>query len=381
VTPTFEPTPQAAAARLRAVRPGDYARTRNHLDGAVTRLSPYLTHGFVHVPEVMQALNLRADAKLAFELGWREFFHHAWRHDGEAIFASLHDGPLADAAYARTLPADVREGRTGVPAIDAAVRALYADGYIHNHARMWLASYLVHLRKVHWRAGADWLYAHLLDGDLASNHLSWQWVAGTASSKPYLFNAENVARYAPDHWRSSGTAIDADYDALDRSARSPRAHAAEVGRHAAVNEPALHATPPSEFGFSAPAPDGATTTAAATSLRGQDLWLVHPWSLAEPPPGTTAVAVLDATFHRAWPWSERRWRFVAARMAALTPRRWIGERDALRAALAGATTVRGIHNLHLGPTWSAIDLAPMPRAFADPPERCRSFSAFWHRQA
>ena len=79
---------------------------------------------------------------------------------------------------------------------DAWVAELKHTGYLHNHARMWLASYVVHLRKVHWRAGADWLYAHLLDGDLASNHLSWQWVAGTGSHKPYLFNAENVARIA-----------------------------------------------------------------------------------------------------------------------------------------------------------------------------------------
>ncbi|MGC8035725.1 FAD-binding domain-containing protein, partial [Salmonella enterica] len=74
-----------------------------------------------------------------------------------------------------------------------------------NHARMWLASYVVHLRKVHWRAGADWMVGHLLDGDLASNHLSWQWVAGTGSHKPYLFNAENVAKYAPAEWHSPGT--------------------------------------------------------------------------------------------------------------------------------------------------------------------------------
>ncbi|MFX7866419.1 FAD-binding domain-containing protein, partial [Acinetobacter baumannii] len=81
-------------------------------------------------------------------------------------------------AYAAEVPLDVREGRTGVPVVDEAVRVLYRTGLLHNHARMWLASYLVHLRKLHWRAGADWLYGHLLDGDLASNHLSWQWVAG-----------------------------------------------------------------------------------------------------------------------------------------------------------------------------------------------------------
>jgi hypothetical protein len=84
------------------------------------------------------------------------------------------------AAYVRELPTEIRQGCTGVPVIDEAVYALYANGTLHNHARMGLASYVVHVRKVHWRAGADWLYSHLLDGDLASNHLSWQWVAGTS---------------------------------------------------------------------------------------------------------------------------------------------------------------------------------------------------------
>ena len=103
------------------------------------------------------------------------------------------------------------------------MRGLYATGMLHNHARMWLASYVVHVRKVHWRAGADWLYGHLLDGDLASNHLSWQWVAGTGSAKPYLFNAENVARFAPAAWHSPGSVIDTSYEALDAWARSPAA--------------------------------------------------------------------------------------------------------------------------------------------------------------
>jgi deoxyribodipyrimidine photo-lyase len=366
------PTPQAALQTLAAVRPSDYARTRNHLNGAVTRLSPYLTHGFLHVPDVVSALALRREHKLVFELGWREFFHHAWRHDGDAIFTSLHDGPLPDAAYTRELPADIREGRTGVPAIDQAVRALYAAGYLHNHARMWLASYVVHVRKVHWRVGADWLYAHLLDGDLASNHLSWQWVAGTGSQKPYLFNAGNVERYAQAPWHSAGTAIDASYDALDRLARSPRAMPAEAGARAAVIEPPLFAAPPADLGFVAP---------DARAVKDKEVWLVQPWSLADAPPGTLPVAVLDAAFHRAWPWSERRWRFAGARMTALTAQRWIGERDTLHAALAAAKSVRGFRNLHHGAAFDAFDLVPMPRAFTDPDTRCRSFSAFWNQQA
>lgn len=367
----FAPTPQAAERALRAARPGEYARTRNHLRGAVTQLSPYLTHGFLHAPDVLRALDLRSGHKLAMELGWREFFHHAWRHDGEGIFTSLHPGPLPDAAYARELPQDIREGRSGVPAIDQAVRTLYASGYLHNHARLWLASYVVHWRKVHWRAGADWLYAHLIDGDLASNHLSWQWVAGTGSVKPYLFNAEQVQRLADAPWHSAGTALDAAPGVIERLARSPRAAPAEPGEHAAVAEPPLLHAPPADIGFVAP---------DAAAVKDRDVWLVHPWSLADPPPGTLPVAVADAAFHRAWPWSERRWRFVGTRLATLTPLRWTGERDVLHAALAGARSVRGIHNLHLGALLDPFHLTPMPRAFIDPPTRCRSFSSFWSKQ-
>ena len=221
----FEPTPDAARARLAAVRPAAYARTRSALDGAVTRLSPYLTHGLLTLPEVLRAVDARqalpVQHKFVYELGWRAYFRHVWAGRGDAILQSLHPGPLPDAAYARELPADLREARTGVPAIDQAVRQLYASGWLHNHARMWLASYTVHLRKVHWRAGADWMLGHLLDGDLASNHLSWQWVAGTGSHKPYLFNADNVARYAPQAWHSDGTVIDTGYDVLARLAAAP----------------------------------------------------------------------------------------------------------------------------------------------------------------
>jgi deoxyribodipyrimidine photo-lyase len=169
----YEPTPAAALARLEAVDPTAYARTRNHLEGAVTGLGPYLTHGLLSLPQVRDHLvtrhRLHADHKLVFELTWREYFRHVWAHEGDGILASLHEGPLPEPAYARELPADLRQARTGVPAIDFAVRQLYATGTLHNHARMWLASYTVHLRKVAWRAGADGMLAHLLDGDLASN--------------------------------------------------------------------------------------------------------------------------------------------------------------------------------------------------------------------
>ena len=159
----FPPIRAAARARLDAVRPHEYERTRNFLNGAVTGLSPYITHGIVSLPEVLAGVAerhpLKVQHKLVFELGWREYFQHVWQARGDGIFSSIHPGPLPDEAYGDRLPTDIREGATGIPVIDMAVRTLYSTGYLHNHARMWLASYVVHVRKVHWRIGADWLSA------------------------------------------------------------------------------------------------------------------------------------------------------------------------------------------------------------------------------
>lgn len=379
--PEFEATPAAALARLAAVRPDAYARTRNHLDGAVTRLSPYITHGLLTLPQVHAAVSARhalaPDHKLVFELAWREYFRHVWWHDGEGILESLHEGPLPDSAYVRQLPADLIRGETGVPVIDRAVRQLVDTGWLHNHARMWLASYVVHVRHLHWRAGADWMFGHLLDGDLASNHLSWQWVAGTGSHKPYLFNAENVARYAPSDWHSPGTVIDTSYESLERMARSARAPRA-AGAAGAASDPASGLLAHPGSGFTAP---------SAETVRGRDVWVIHPWALADPPadgpPDALRVAVADADWHARWPWSAARWRFVTARMRALCSRPgdalWWGSRRELVAALQAARSVRGVDDPHLGGWLDSFDLDPQPLLFEWPQRRCGSFSQFWNR--
>jgi deoxyribodipyrimidine photo-lyase len=266
-----------------------------------------------------------------------------------------------------------------VPAIDQAVRALYRDGWLHNHARMWLASYIVHLRKVHWRTGADWMFGHLLDGDLASNHLSWQWVAGTGSHKPYLFNAENVAKYAPTDWHSAGSAIDQSYDALDRIARDAEADVGPAGlwvdSGSGMAEPALWREPPPTLaGLVAPEPAG---------LRGRDVWLVHPWALGEPPAdlakGTLRIGVFVSDFHALWPWSELRWQFVATRMAKLCERIWCTDAATLHTLLAGTRSLRSQADPHLGGLLDRCELQARPRLFADPGKRCTSFSQFWSR--
>ena len=377
----FAPTFAAAQARIAAVRPAAYARTRNALDGAVSGLSPYITHGFVTLTDVLAGVQARhtldMQHKFVFELGWRDYFRHVWLHRGEGILRSLHEGPLTDDAYARELPADIRQACTGVPVVDEAVRTLYATGMLHNHARMWLASYVVHVRKVHWRTGADWLYGHLLDGDLASNHLSWQWVAGTGSNKPYLFNADNVSRYAPAAWHSPGTVIDQPYEALDALARRRQPPPGPCDQLASTStpEPWLHAEPPDEVDWTPP---------SAASVDGRDVWLVHPWNLGPLPAslGTDAVVlgVFVADFHSGWPWSARRWRFVGSRMAELATERWHGDAATIADALKSARSVRSIDEPHLAPwltQWAACEAAPA--LFAPVDRRCDSFSQWWTR--
>lgn len=191
----------AALAALAQIDPATYARTRNRLDGAITRLSPWLRHGVLSTAEVRDVAFHRVARpefaeKLVSELAWRDYWQRVYASLGERISQPIE---LAAATSRRAVindvPDDVLSASTGMACIDAFVRDLHATGFLHNHARMWLAAWLVHARGVCWQAGAAWFLSRLLDADPASNTLSWQWVAGTFSAKPYIFNRENLERY------------------------------------------------------------------------------------------------------------------------------------------------------------------------------------------
>ena len=231
-----------AERRLAAVDPSRYGATRNYLDGAVSRLSPYIRHGVLTLSEVREAVftrlaepdgrlgvvqkdlfaadafsdsdsagdagfrasrswspaQRRAGEKLISELGWRDYWQRLWRQLGDGIWLDhepLKTG-LPAGAYALHLPPDVAAASTGLPCMDAFAAELIGSGWLHNHARMWLAAYLVHWRRVRWQTGARWFLQHLLDGDPASNNLSWQWVASSFSHKPYIFNRANLERFS-----------------------------------------------------------------------------------------------------------------------------------------------------------------------------------------
>ena len=374
----FAPDFDAVIERLVAIQPMAYVHTRAHLDGALTRLSPYLTHGFLSLPDLARELfhrhRIGVQHKLINELGWREFFQHIQEHGGEeALFTPTHAGPIEEDGYSDVIPEDVRFACTQVPAIDQAVRTLYLTGHLHHQARLWLASYLVHLRKVHWRVGAHWLYSHLLDGDLASNALNWQLVAGVRGDKPYLFNADQVARYAPAEWHSAGTTIDNQEHFIELVAHS-RATLAQVQRSEfGWEEPAVHTTAPASAGCTAPDPD---------LVRGKSVWWVHPWHLAELPaqlpPEMVVVAALWAEPLAAHPWDERRWAFVTQRMRALTPHVWFGSEAELVGAFAQAREVHTVSHLRV-PDWTEVRWwkQPLPRLFRRLDAPVATFPQWW----
>ena len=224
---------------LGRIQPARYAKGRNFLDGPVTRLSPYIRHGVLSLAEVRDAVFQRLQApggggraageKLINELGWRDYWQRLWRQLGSGIWRDQEElktgHPIG--AYSPELPADVAEGRTGLACIDGFIAELHSSGWLHNHARMWLAAYLVHWRRIRWQAGAQWFLRHLLDGDPASNNLSWQWVASSFSHKPYFFNRANLERYSNGSYCRScplsaqGCPFDASYEQLEAELFQP----------------------------------------------------------------------------------------------------------------------------------------------------------------
>ncbi len=187
------PATKTKAELLKRVESFDvaaYAKTRNHLSGSVSKLSRFITRGVITLPEIRQVVLKRYSVKTAEkyiqELAWREYWQRVWEARGEDIFSDLRF-PRDDWVHTDLVSA-ITEAKTGIAVIDAAIRELYETGYMHNHARMWTAMPACNVRKGHWYPHSRWLYYHLYDGDLASNMLSWQWVAGTNASKRYVAN-------------------------------------------------------------------------------------------------------------------------------------------------------------------------------------------------
>ncbi len=182
--------------RLHKITPASYGKTRNYLNGDVTYLSPYLRHGCISLAEAIaftKETSISGNEKLLFEFAWRDYWRQIWYQFGERIHSEME--PPKVKLNRNPMPLDVLEGNTKLPCMDSFISTLKETGYLHNHARMWLSSYIIHWLGVDWRPASQWMYHLLLDGDEASNSLSWQWVASTFGSKPYFFNQENLSKY------------------------------------------------------------------------------------------------------------------------------------------------------------------------------------------
>jgi deoxyribodipyrimidine photo-lyase len=203
---------EAAETQMKSAKMGKaYDRTRNYLDGAVSRLSPYLRYGVLSLAEVrdyaLETEGKKHAYKFINELGWRDYWQRLYEKIGDDIWVDqeAYKTGINEHHYADDLPEDIEKGETGVQLIDDIVRELRETGYLHNRQRMWFAAYVVHWRNVRWQAGARFFLTHLLDGDPASNNLSWQWVASTFSHKPYFYNLDNVRKYSGKQYEAPAT--------------------------------------------------------------------------------------------------------------------------------------------------------------------------------
>ena len=210
------PTRTAGLARLAAFTPlmgRAYADGRNFDPGPgkagfVSALSPYIRHRLITEQEVVAAAIAAHGAEVADkfiqEVFWRSYWKGwlaqrpaVWEAYRARVAAGVHAPPEGyEAAIA---------GQTGIACFDAWVRELIETGYLHNHARMWFASIWIFTLRLPWELGADFFLRHLLDGDAASNTLSWRWVAGLhTKGKHYVARAENIARHTGGRFAPHG---------------------------------------------------------------------------------------------------------------------------------------------------------------------------------
>lgn len=199
---------------------GGYSTDRNRPDlDRTSRLSPYLHLGCIH-PRTLLADVAGHTGKGAQtfvnEIAWREFYADVLWHRPDSARDYLQPG-FKKMTYSTGKTAEENftawtQGRTGYPMVDAGMRQLLAEGWMHNRVRMLVASFLVKDLHQEWTRGARWFMRHLVDGDLASNQHGWQWVAGCGTdAAPYfrVFNpvlqgkkfdpsGDYVRRYVPE---------------------------------------------------------------------------------------------------------------------------------------------------------------------------------------
>lgn len=201
--------------RVNAIDPIKYAKTRNYINGQLTYLSPYVSRGVISTKQVMDKIIEKqypypAIEKIIQELAWREYFQRVWQFKGSQIWEDLKQDQQKVVHH--TMLEAIQQAQTGIESIDLAIHGLYEIGYMHNHSRMYIASIACNIGKAYWLTPSKWMYYHLLDGDIASNNCSWQWVSGVFSNKQYFCNQENINKYTFS--KQQNTFLDKPYEQL-----------------------------------------------------------------------------------------------------------------------------------------------------------------------
>ncbi len=399
--PVRGPAPGGRSAALKHLAGydlADYGRSRNFTAGAVSRLSPYLRHGMVSVTEVRDAIKTRYATEPARseeflrQLAWRDFFDKVLDWHGRGLDDNL-ENAKHPVERVRGLPADVAAGSTGLPCMDGILHQLFDDGYLHNHQRLWFAAYLCHYRGVSWKEGARLFRQYLLDGDVASNNSSWQWVESTFASKPYFMNQENIDKFSGGEYCRTCRVVcpfRASYDDLqEKLFNARRAPLQMVGRHEPPKPPVVR--------------DPVRTVAPAAVPCASVVW-VHDAAMSpddaalKANPTAAVVFAFDERSLRREPWAFHRLAFVFDGVVELmrglpNPVKLVTIGDpatdlAAAAKQLGAATVHATD--HPNP-WVRETTATLRKSFAvtdyarpvlaEYTEEPRRFSRYWDKSA
>lgn len=328
----------AADAALAAFDVTGYAARRNevvpqHRRGA-SRLSPYIRHGLLHLERVWDHVAhgpARDVEKFRDELLWQEYARHWYARlgarTGRAVRHDIVDHPLAGGRPDEPWDPDLLCMKTTVD-------ELYADGWLVNQTRMWLASQWAIRHGAPWRDGEDQMFAHLLDGSRAANRLGWQWTTGVGSAKPYGFSRWQVERRAPGLCQQCGL-----------RERCPIQHWPDEPTYAIGSQPASTRADPAVDTTAGPRTVRSTGMVDVVWLTAESLGCDDPALVAND--GIPAVFVFDEVLLNALRLSSKRLVFLTETLAELATTRDL--------AVAVGTPVD-----HLAGHRVAVTYAPVP---------------------
>ena len=201
----------AEKEKLKFIQNGlkEYSSKRNYDFGPesrenVSNLSKYISHRFINeyqlIKEILSENKLQKVEKFIQEVFWRVYWKGWLEHRPQVWNDFIHADPdFIEDDYNRAI-----NGNTGIVCFDDWVKELKNENYLHNHTRMWFASIWIFTLNLPWQLGAKFFMKYLLDGDAASNTLSWRWVAGIQTQgKNYIARESNIRKFTNQRYMNT----------------------------------------------------------------------------------------------------------------------------------------------------------------------------------